>query len=120
VVTAISQDGQNFVRMSDAQFASEIAKEAARLAIQEHREGQKRGRNDQGQGSLVLGTILSKARTEAKMTQEALADLAGVHPTTIGKIETGDRGMSLKTFCLLYPHLSDDFLWDVVGYMRTM
>jgi DNA-binding XRE family transcriptional regulator len=96
-----------------------VAKEAARMALQEYRVEQKRGRRDAGTGSEKLGEILRTSRG-TRYTQEELAELAGLHPTTIGKIETGDRGMSLHTFCRLAQAFAndgdEDFAWRVVEY----
>ena len=96
-----------------------VAREAARMALQDYREGQKRGRSDQGQGSLALGTILSQARERVDMTQEQAAVIAGVHPTTIGKIETGDRGMSLTTFAKLSFTYDEQFVDEVLDHYAS-
>jgi DNA-binding XRE family transcriptional regulator len=118
----LSPDGQDlqFRNLADAKMAQVIARDAVRMALQEYREGQKRGRNDQGQGSLALGTILSKARARSELTQEDAAAEAGVHPTTIGKIETGDRGMSLQTFARLSFVYDDKFAEDVLDYYANV
>jgi DNA-binding XRE family transcriptional regulator len=50
------------------------------------------------------------------LTQEEAASRAGVHPTTIGKIETGDRGMSLPTFAKLSYVYDEFFVEDVLRY----
>ncbi|HEY4280486.1 MAG TPA: helix-turn-helix transcriptional regulator [Conexibacter sp.] len=39
--------------------------------------------------SRAIGAVLSGFRSEAKLTQEELADLAGVRRNLIGSIETG-------------------------------
>lgn len=62
------------------------------------REGRKFGRQDQGSGNPVLGCLLKKVRQSHGDSQAALAARAGVHATTINKIESGQRGMSLATF----------------------
>lgn len=79
----------------------EVASEAASRAIREMRSERKLGRNDSGRASPALGDILLRYREDAGLTQRQLADLAGIHDTTIGKIETAQRGMSLATFAKL-------------------
>jgi transcriptional regulator with XRE-family HTH domain len=44
---------------------------------------------------IVFGKHLRKLREERKLTQEGLADLAGVHFTYVGQIERGKRNPSL-------------------------
>ncbi len=45
-----------------------------------------------------LGTKIKTLRKEQKMTQEALASLAGISRVTLGKIEKGHfGGVSVKT-----------------------
>lgn len=58
----------------------------------------KHGREDRGSGSIEVGRILLDHRTRLGMSQEQLAQESGVHRSTIGRIEQGDRGMSLETF----------------------
>lgn len=43
----------------------------------------------------VFGKHLRKLRSERKLTQEDLADMAGMHFTYIGQIERGVRNPSL-------------------------
>jgi len=44
---------------------------------------------------LIFGKHLRKLRTERKLTQEELAEVAGMHFTYIGQIERGIRNPSL-------------------------
>jgi len=44
---------------------------------------------------LIFGKHLRKLRTERKLTQEELAEVAGMHFTYIGQIERGIRNLSL-------------------------
>lgn len=76
----------------------------------------KQGRSDSGSGSVALGDIVTHAR--GPRTKREIAEMAGLHPTTIGKIESGDRGMSLETFLRLHSVLDhpDDFLQAVYDH----
>ena len=106
--------------MDNQGYIEAIAKEAARQAIAEDRSNRKLGRDDRGSGSAVIGQILLKNRTDTGMSQRELAKNAGLHPTTIGKIETGERGMSLETFCKLANWLEEEFVWDIVEELAPL
>jgi DNA-binding XRE family transcriptional regulator len=67
-----------------------------------------------GTGSEELGGILKYYREKLELTQKQLANFAGIHPTTVGKIEGGERGMSLETFAKLAYHLDEDFAWRII------
>ena len=43
-----------------------------------------------------LGENLKKYRKVAQLTQEQLAELVGIHPTYVGKLETGKNNPSVK------------------------
>ena len=43
-----------------------------------------------------LGKNLKKYRLEKNMTQEVLAEKVGIHPTYVGKIESGKNNLSVK------------------------
>ncbi|WP_255767957.1 helix-turn-helix transcriptional regulator [Pseudarthrobacter sulfonivorans] len=47
--------------------------------------------------AVTLGTAIRRARKEAGITQETLADLIGTSPRTIHAIETGTGNPSLIT-----------------------
>jgi transcriptional regulator with XRE-family HTH domain len=46
---------------------------------------------------LVVARNLRQARERAGMTQEALGWAAGLHPTEIGRLESGTRNAGLDT-----------------------
>lgn len=43
-----------------------------------------------------LGENLRKYRLESNLTQEQLAELVGIHPTYVGKLESGKNNPSVK------------------------
>ena len=43
-----------------------------------------------------LGKSLKKIRLEQNMTQEALAEKVNIHPTYVGKLESGKNNVSVK------------------------
>jgi DNA-binding XRE family transcriptional regulator len=49
----------------------------------------------------VLGRNIRQARLKASLTQECLAELAGVHVQTIGAIEHGSFPFAVTTFARL-------------------
>lgn len=49
----------------------------------------------------VLGRNIRQARLNASLTQECLAELAGVHVQTIGAIEHGNFPFAVTTFARL-------------------
>jgi DNA-binding XRE family transcriptional regulator len=44
-----------------------------------------------------LGAVIRLRRLELRLTQEALGELAGVHRTTLGRLERGRAGCTLAT-----------------------
>jgi transcriptional regulator with XRE-family HTH domain len=44
-----------------------------------------------------LGTNLREAREQLKLTQEAVAERSGVHPTEVSRIEAGKRDPRVST-----------------------
>ena len=43
----------------------------------------------------MFGSNIRRLRLERGMTQESLADKAGIHPTYVGGIERGERNVGL-------------------------
>lgn len=52
-------------------------------------------------GRRVLGTQLRTARLRRRLTQDALAERVGIHPSYLGSIERGRRNVPLDTLCRL-------------------
>lgn len=48
-----------------------------------------------------LGEAVRSARTDAKLSQEQLAELAGVHRTYVGAVERGERNISVGSMYAL-------------------
>lgn len=76
----------------------------------------KHGRSDKGSGSEYLGHALRMGRLDLGYSQSELARLSGVHPTTINKIEDGERGMSIQTLARLASHISEMAVRDILHY----
>lgn len=51
----------------------------------------------EGELQLMVGRRLLAYRESLGLTQEALADLLGVHRTYVGGIERGERNLTLKS-----------------------
>lgn len=45
----------------------------------------------------IVGERLRSARQKAKMSQETVAELAGVHPTYIGQLERGEKNATIES-----------------------
>ena len=63
-----------------------------------------------------LGKALKNIRLEKGMTQEFLAEKVGIHPTYVGKLESGKNNVSIKMLFkisrALGVKLSDIFYFD--------
>lgn len=63
-----------------------------------------------------LGESLKKYRLDANLTQEKLAEIVGIHPTYVGKLESGKNNVSVKMLYkisrALKVKLSDIFDFD--------
>lgn len=110
-------DSQNHERLIvQRDELEDMMSRSAKKALEEFRNDRKMSREDKGTGSTVLGNILAHHRSEGGETQASLARRTGIHPTTISKIEKGQRGMSLETFLKLADSLGIDFLDEMVVY----
>jgi transcriptional regulator with XRE-family HTH domain len=68
-------------------------------------------------GLIVLGRAVRRGRTACGVSQRQLARLAGVHPSTISRLESGKlRGMYLKTLARIIAALNGYFVLH--GYER--
>lgn len=101
--------------LNDNYPTDERIAEIVRETIEADRESRKHGRSDQGRGGETLGLYVVSARRREGMSQAVLAKLSGLHPTTVGKIEAGLRGMSLFSFSRLSGVLGMDFARDVIA-----
>jgi len=52
-------------------------------------------------GRRILGDHLRSARARRHLTQDALAERVGIHPSYLGSIERGRRNVPLDTLCRL-------------------
>jgi transcriptional regulator with XRE-family HTH domain len=50
---------------------------------------------------LQVGANIRAARARRGISQEALADLAGLHRTYVGSVERGERNISVLNLCRL-------------------
>jgi transcriptional regulator with XRE-family HTH domain len=62
----------------------------------------------EGELQRVVGRNLRRRRTEIGLSQEAFADLVGVHRTYMGGIERGERNLTLRSLERIADRLSVD------------
>jgi DNA-binding XRE family transcriptional regulator len=113
----LAEGGRMYINPETFNTLQEMAKMGAAEALEQFRLSRKMGRDDKGTGDEFIGKVLRQSREHLGYTQSDLAEKAGVHYTTIGKIETGDRGMSLHTFCKVSRWLGSGFTGAVVAYL---
>lgn len=95
-------------------LTEERLQEIIRETIDADREDRKHSRRDGAGGSEAVGAIVLSYRNRERLSQAGLAGLSGLHPTTIGKIEAGLRGMSLETFSRLCGPLGLQFAAEII------
>jgi DNA-binding XRE family transcriptional regulator len=100
--------------MDIEQLVQEAAAAGARAALQEMRLAQKAGRSDTGTGSIEVGETVRSQRQFLSLSLAELGKQVELHPTTLGKIERGERGMSLSTFAKLCRVFGYDWGYNVV------
>lgn len=57
------------------------------------------GKQDAGRLLEPLGAVIRTSRKEVGLSQEALADAAGIDRSHMGKIERGERNVTLLNLC---------------------
>ncbi|MES2326575.1 MAG: helix-turn-helix transcriptional regulator [Pseudomonadota bacterium] len=57
------------------------------------------GKSDAGRLLEPLGVVIRASRKERGLSQEALADAAGIDRSHMGKIERGERNVTLLNLC---------------------
>jgi transcriptional regulator with XRE-family HTH domain len=62
---------------------------------------------------ILFGLALRKAREEQKLSQEELAERAGLHRTYIGQVERGERNISIDNLEHL-AHAVGMQLWEML------
>ncbi len=62
-----------------------------------------------------LGKTLKHIRMDKGMTQEALAEKVGIHPTYVGKLESGKNNVSVKMLFKISRALNTK-LYDIFNF----
>lgn len=68
----------------------------------------------EGQLQRVLGRNLRRIRLERGYSQEAFADLLGVHRTYLGSVERGERNLTLRSV----EHMAEELGVEAVGLLK--
>ena len=55
---------------------------------------------------LGLGREVRALRTQKKLSQEALADMAGIHTNVVGRLERGKHNPTVDTLCRIAGQLN--------------
>jgi DNA-binding XRE family transcriptional regulator len=99
-------------------WMEKAAEVGAKQALQEF-QAQRQRKQDRGSGDEKFGKALRSTRERDGLTQQEFAKRAGVHYTTIGKIETGDRGMTAETLAKILWASSAGFQNWALRYLAT-
>ncbi|MBX4170311.1 helix-turn-helix domain-containing protein [Rhodococcus sp. DMU2021] len=67
----------------------------------------------EGQLQRVVGRNLRRIRLQRGHSQEAFADVLGVHRTYLGSVERGERNLTLRTV----EHLADQLGVEPIGLL---
>lgn len=92
----------------DEAMLSRLVTEAVKKALDLQKREAKRDREDTGSGSTAIGELVRTYRLREGVTQRSMGDRVGLHATTIGKIEAGERGMSLTSFAKIASGIQPD------------
>jgi plasmid maintenance system antidote protein VapI len=90
-------------------LTQEDRNEILQIAADAFVKANKRSRNDVGRGDPELGHIIQMAIAE---TGDSLGEFSrgiGKHPTFMGKVIRGERGISISTLAELHWYFGDDF-----------
>jgi len=64
--------------------------------------------DDESTALTQLGRAISRRRAEARLTQEKLSDLSGLHRTYIGSVERGERNPTYTSLLSIARGLGTD------------
>lgn len=82
------------------------------------RDRDKRNRSDSGTGDVRIGAILRRYRGDRSI--RSLDEESGLHYSFIGRIERGERGMSLESFAALADVLGADYALDTIRMVNVV